>query len=106
MAESSAALMRSAELSVAQQGPRIPLAERLAGRALASPALTLMWLMLLGPAVAVLVLSFTDWTFGAPEIGWSGLANYRELLRDKVFWVSLKNTLVYVAFVVPLSVAI
>jgi multiple sugar transport system permease protein len=84
----------------------VPLAERLAGWVLAGPAIVLMWLMLLGPAVAVLVLSFTDWTFGAPVVGWSGLANYRELIGDRVFWVSLWNTLVYVAFVVPTSVCI
>jgi len=65
-----------------------------------------MWLMLLGPALAVLALSFTDWTFGSPQIGWAGATNYRELMADRVFWISLQNTLTYVAFVVPVSVAI
>jgi len=85
---------------------KVPLAERLAGWLLAGPALTLMWLMLLGPALAVLALSFTDWTFGSPQIGWAGATNYRELMADRVFWISLQNTLTYVAFVVPVSVAI
>lgn len=79
-------------------------AEILAAWALAGPGIALMWLLLLGPAVAVLILSFTDWTFGAPTIAWAGLDNYREMLGDAVFWTSLKNTLVYVAFAVPLSV--
>jgi multiple sugar transport system permease protein len=65
-----------------------------------------MWLMLLGPALAVLALSFTDWTFGSPQLDWAGASNYQQLLADRVFWVSLQNTLVYVAFVVPISVAI
>jgi multiple sugar transport system permease protein len=65
-----------------------------------------MWLMLLGPALAVLALSFTDWTFGSPRLDWAGASNYQQLLADRVFWVSLQNTLVYVAFVVPISVAI
>jgi multiple sugar transport system permease protein len=65
-----------------------------------------MWLMLLGPALAVLALSFTDWTFGSPQLDWAGTSNYQQLLADRVFWVSLQNTLVYVAFVVPISVAI
>ena len=55
-------------------------------------------------AVAVILLSLTDWTFGAPTIAWVGLANYQELWRDRVFWQSLRNTLAYVAFTVPLSV--
>ena len=79
-------------------------AEALAGWALAGPAVLLMWLMLLGPALGVIVLSFTDWTFGAPAIAWAGLANYQELWRDRVFWQSLRNTLAYVAFTVPASV--
>ena len=44
-------------------------AEQLAAWVLAGPAIVLIWVMLLGPTVAVLVLSFTDWTFGMPEIG-------------------------------------
>jgi multiple sugar transport system permease protein len=50
-------------------------AEQLAAWTLAGPAVALMWLMLLGPAVAVIVLSLTDWTFGAPTFEWIGLAN-------------------------------
>jgi multiple sugar transport system permease protein len=79
-------------------------AEAAAAWALATPAIVLMWLMLLGPAVAVIVLSFTDWTFGAPAIGWVGFANYAELAGDRVFWQSLRNTLLYVGVVVPVAV--
>lgn len=80
------------------------LAESLAAWTLAGPAVVLMWLMLLGPAVGVIALSLTDWTFGAPTIAFAGLANYRELFEDRVFWTSLRNTLAYVAFTVPTSV--
>lgn len=79
-------------------------AEALAAWVLAGPAIALMWLMLLGPAVAVFVLSFTDWLFGASEIAWIGLDNYVELWGDAVFWKALRNTLAYVAFTVPVSV--
>lgn len=81
-------------------------AEVLAAWVLAGPAVALMWIMLLGPAVAVIGLSFTDWLFGAPQITWIGLGNYVELWGDQVFWQSLRNTLAYVAFTVPLSVFI
>lgn len=81
-------------------------AETLAAWTLAGPGLALMWLMLLGPAFAVVALSLTDWTFSSPEIGFAGLDNYRELTSDAVFWASLRNTLVYVAVVVPVSVAL
>lgn len=71
---------------------------------LAGPAVALIWILLLGPVIAVVILSFSDWTFGMPEIGWVGLANYREMIGDETFWKTLRNTLVYVSFVVPMSV--
>lgn len=80
------------------------IAETVAAWTLAGPGMALMWLLLLGPAVAVFALSFTDWTFGAPDISFAGLDNYRELAADAVFWTSLRNTLAYTAFTVPLSV--
>lgn len=72
---------------------------------LIAPALTLMLLMLLGPLAAVIALSFTDYQLGAPTLSWIGLANYQEMFADKVFWTSLRNTLVYVGIVVPGAVA-
>lgn len=88
----------------ARQRPSGAFAETLVGWTLAGPAMSLMWLLLFGPTIAVIILSFTDWTFGAPVIAWAGLDNYREMLGDATFWISLKNTLIYVAFTVPTSV--
>ena len=73
---------------------------------LALPAILLMWAMLLGPAVAVALLSFTEWNFGEPEIAWAGLTNYAELWGDRVFWISLRNTLIYVGISVPATVGL
>ena len=79
-------------------------AEAIAGTLLALPAFILMWLMLLGPAVAVGLLSLTDWNFGEPRIGFAGLENYQELWDDRVFWISLRNTVIYVGVSVPATV--
>jgi multiple sugar transport system permease protein len=84
----------------------VVLPEILAAWTLAGPAIAAMWLLLLGPALAVIALSLTDWTFGAPTIRFVGLENYVEMVGDAVFWTSLWNTLLYVAFVVPVSVAL
>lgn len=81
-------------------------AEAIAAWLLALPALILMWAMLLGPAVAVLLLSFTEWNFGDPEMGWAGIGNYAQLVDDPVFWQSLRNTLVYVGVSVPATVGL
>ena len=82
------------------------LPEILAAWTLAGPAIAAMWLLLFGPALAVIALSLTDWTFGAPTIRFVGLENYAEMIGDAVFWTSLWNTLLYVAFVVPVSVTL
>ena len=72
---------------------------------LAAPAFVLMLMMLIGPLAGVVALSFTDYQLGAPSFAWIGLSNYYEMFADRVFWISLKNTLTYVAVVVPGAVA-
>lgn len=78
--------------------------EQLLGWLLSLPATGLMLLFLVGPLLAVLLLSFTDWGLGMDSLAWVGLDNYAEMFADKTFWKSLKNTLIYVAVVVPGSV--
>jgi len=73
---------------------------------LAGPATVLLLLLLLGPTVAVVVMSFTDWLFGATTFDWVGLDNYAAIFGDRVFWRSLRNTFTYLAIVTPLSVGI
>ena len=51
-------------------------------------------------------MSLTNWQLGAKSFEFVGLANYHELFGDKVFWISLGNTLIYVGVVVPTAIAI
>ncbi|MFN4312280.1 MAG: carbohydrate ABC transporter permease [Ferrovibrio sp.] len=73
---------------------------------LAGPAVALMLLLLIGPVLTVLLLSFTDYQLGAGGVAFIGFENYVELAGEKVFWKSLGNTLAYVGVVVPASVAL
>lgn len=61
--------------------------------------------MLLLPTLAAFALAFTDYELGARTANFIGLANFAELLADRTFAVSLRNTLAYVGFVAPLSIA-
>lgn len=56
----------------------------------------------LGPIIASLALSFTDYDIMLPP-SFLGLDNYRELLADPLFYTSLYNTLYIVLFAVPLG---
>ncbi|MFN3461930.1 MAG: carbohydrate ABC transporter permease, partial [Oceanibaculum sp.] len=84
--------------------PKMPLWERLVPYGLAVPALALLLLLILLPSFAVILLSLTDWQFGARSLNFIGLGNYEELLQDRVFRRSILNTLIYVGVVMPASV--
>lgn len=71
---------------------------------LSGPTLVLMAIFLLGPLLAVLGLSFTDYQLGAKSFNWIGVDNFLELYHDKNFWRSLRNTAFYSLLVVPISV--
>ena len=63
-----------------------------------------MLLFLIGPIIAVVLLSFTDWQLGMTTFSWIGASNYLQLWQDDVFWQALNNTFKYVAIVLPASV--
>ncbi len=54
------------------------------------------------PMVFSLILSFMNWD-GANKISWAGLDNFKQLLRDETFRISLGNTLTFVIVNVPLT---
>jgi multiple sugar transport system permease protein len=60
---------------------------------------TVFWLI---PIVASFLLSFTEWALIDPTPTWVGLQNYREMLDDRTFWVSLGVTLKFMVLSVPL----
>jgi multiple sugar transport system permease protein len=50
--------------------------------------------------------SLTKWQGFNPNRPFVGLDNYRALVKDRIFVVSLKNTLLYTAMYLPLSIAL
>ena len=73
---------------------------------LTAPALVLMLVFLIIPLVAVILLSFTDYQLGASSLTVIGFDNYVEMAHDQTVRISLVNTFIYVAIVVPASVAL
>jgi multiple sugar transport system permease protein len=72
----------------------------------ASPWIIGFVVFLLGPMLASVYISLTDWdSFTPPK--WVGLQNYTRLLtEDPVFWKALWNTFYYAAISVPLGIGI
>ena len=72
---------------------------------LAAPLVLAATALVLGPAVATLVLAFTDWdALGSPRF--NGLANLYKLLQDPLFWKSLGNSALVAAIGGPLRLAV
>ncbi|WP_218005722.1 carbohydrate ABC transporter permease [Actinomadura hibisca] len=87
-------------------GPRRRrLAEHVAGWSFAGPSTLLVLGFSFLPMAWALRLSFTDSDLmtGGQNVG---LANYRTLAEDPVFWTSLRNTLTLVAMYVPASLVL
>ena len=79
--------------------------EALNGLLWSSPWLLGFLLFTLGPVIASLYLSFTQYTIaGSPE--WIGLTNYTKALSggDPLFWPSLGRTFHYALVMVPLGI--
>lgn len=69
-----------------------------------------LWLVGFGvflayPVVASLYYSLCDYSILTSPV-FIGLENYEKLVRDDVFWLSLKNTLIYAGFSVPLGMIV
>lgn len=60
---------------------------------------------ILGPVLASLAISFTNWDLLSPP-RWIGLGNYREMLGDRLFWIALKNTLYFTVVSVPVTLVL
>ncbi|MCC5618910.1 sugar ABC transporter permease [Nostoc sp. CHAB 5836] len=83
---------------------RAPVGEALAGVMLSVPAGIAYLLMLLLPTLATILLAFTDYELGMPGFAWIGFDNFTEMLEDRGFAIALRNTIVYVGIVTPLSI--
>ncbi|MDP3177240.1 MAG: sugar ABC transporter permease, partial [Spirochaetaceae bacterium] len=71
---------------------------------LLSPAVLATALVVLVPIVQAASYSLMNFILWKPrERGFVALANYASLLRDPVFWISLKNTVAWIVGVVSLQ---
>ncbi|MGW6799492.1 carbohydrate ABC transporter permease [Streptomyces sp. NPDC055039] len=66
----------------------------------AAPGLLIVGAFSLYPFLSTLVNSFTDRRTLVPG-EFVGLANFRELIQDEMFWIGLRNSTLYVVGVVP-----
>lgn len=64
------------------------------------PSLILLGLFVFWPMIDSIRMSFYDWNPLKGKI-FTGLENYQNLLKDKLWWTSLGNTIKYILMNVP-----
>jgi len=79
---------------------RRPLSHTVVAWLFLAPALLLLALFSFWPVIWGGVLAFTEYKIITPPT-WVGLRNFEDLVEDPVFWISLKNSLLYL-LIVPL----
>jgi multiple sugar transport system permease protein len=70
------------------------------GYLMVSPYILGMIVFVIGPVIAAVFISFTQYSILAPP-KWIGLANYKELMSDDTYWQAFRNTLYFTALFVP-----
>jgi multiple sugar transport system permease protein len=101
---------RSPTAAVNPTGAPVGRAARIApGWWFVAPALVLIIVFFLGPVIAAIGLSFTDFDLYAladPRAArWVGFRNYARVLHEPLFWQALRNTLYFAVVGGPLTVA-
>lgn len=71
---------------------------------LVGPAALALVLFIFLPVAVVILLSFTDYQFGARSASWIGVDNFSSLFGSPIGRKALTNTLIYAAIVIPSSV--
>ncbi|RUM27136.1 sugar ABC transporter permease [Rhizobium vallis] len=69
------------------------------------PSLTLLLLVIAYPTIYSFVISAREMRLTRPGLsGWVGLKHYSAMVSDRVFWISLKNTAIWVTSAIALEV--
>jgi len=88
-------------------GARRPLAGRLLPYALLAPALVTVFVVVFLPMIEAVATSLYDFVLFKPNaIRFVGLANYVKLFGDRVFWIALGHTAIWIGLTVPLQMGL
>ena len=77
----------------------------LAGYTFSLPSILILFVFTLGPALGAFYLSFFSWTL-LNHMHFVGLSNFWGLLHYSVFWIAVRNSVVFAGVVVPVQTVI
>ena len=62
------------------------------------PAILILGVFVYYPIIENIYNSFFDWSVFKPDRAFVGLEYYKELFRDEIFWICLKNNALCIGF--------
>jgi multiple sugar transport system permease protein len=80
--------------------PSLKTREAIAAYIFLTPFLVFFSVFLVRAVILSVHISFYDWRLLRPRRPYIGLANYKELLNDDIWWLSVRNTLYFAAMTV------
>lgn len=101
--------VHKAEVARAQRAPRLTLRlrEAMEGWLFVSPVVAGFLIFFVGPLIAVVYYSMTEWNLLTQEATFLGAANYTDaLLENPNFWHVVRNSFVFAAGLVPLNMVL
>ncbi|SFE04153.1 carbohydrate ABC transporter permease [Roseivivax sediminis] len=85
-----------------RQSRRATLGRRVLPYAMLSPAVLVTLAIVFFPMVQTAWMSLHDYVLFRPnDFDWVGLENFRTALSDEVFWISLRNTIIWMGTTIP-----
>ena len=94
----------SLHLHLSKNTRRLVMQENIAAYLFLLPFLVFFVGFVLYPMFMCVYTSFFDANMGKEDV-FIGIANYKELMNDEIFWIALKNTMVIVLVSVPVTCA-
>jgi raffinose/stachyose/melibiose transport system permease protein len=88
-----------------QDGHRTEMRRQISGWLFVAPILVLNLIVIVIPSIVGLAMAFTDWS-GIGSMEFIGLANFRELFQDRVFFKALTHNLTWTLFFLTVPVAL
>jgi len=70
------------------------------------PAVVYIVALVAIPLLLALAFAFSDVTVGDPSLDWVGLRNFDAIFDDPVFWHALRNTLIFTAISMALTIVL
>ena len=70
------------------------------------PSFLFLFVFVVFPVVYGLGISFYDYNPANSQNPFTGLENYRRLIHDEIFWLSVKNTILFCVIAVMLNIVV